>query len=47
MSEDEFNGLVEKGTGVPCFMKISKIPSLKVLPVKNVKLNVQNTFEVI
>ena len=32
------------GTGVPCFMKLSETP-LKVLTVKNVKLNVQNTFE--
>ena len=32
------------GTGVPCFMKVSETP-LKLLTVKNVKLNVQNTFE--
>ena len=32
------------GTGVPCFTKLSETP-LKVLTVKNVKLNVQNTFD--
>ena len=38
-----FAGIVEVGTGVPCFTKLSETP-LKVLTVKNVKLNVQNTF---
>ena len=36
--------IVEVGTGVPHFKKLSETP-LKVLTVKNVKLNVQNTFE--
>ena len=35
---------MEVGTGVPYFTKLSETP-LKVLTVKNVKLNVQNTFE--
>ena len=34
----------EVGTGVPCFTRLSETP-LKVLTVKDVKLNVQNTFE--
>ena len=40
-----FAGLVEDGIGVPCLMKLSEIPSFKVLTLKNVTLNVQNTFE--
>ena len=36
--------IVEDGTGVPCFTKLPETP-LKVVTVKNVKLNVQNTFE--
>ena len=40
-------GLMRESTGVPCFTKLSKTPSLKVLLVRNVKLNVQNTFELI
>ena len=35
----------EEGTGVPCFIKLSETPSFKQLTVKNVKLNVQTTFE--
>ena len=39
-----YDSLVEVETGVPCFTELSETP-LKVLTVKNVKLNVQNTFE--
>ena len=34
---------MEEGADVPCFTKLSETP-LKVLTVKNVKLNVQNTL---
>ena len=37
---------MEEGTGVICFTKLSETP-LKVLNVKNVKLNVQNTFSLL
>ena len=37
----KFAGIVEEGTGVPCFTKLSETP-LKVLTVK--KCQVQNTF---
>ena len=39
-----YDSLVEVGTGVPCFTEMSETP-LKVLTVKNVKLNVPNAFE--
>ena len=40
----EFAGIVEESTGVLCFTKLPETP-LKMLTAKNVKLNVQNTFE--